>query len=65
MNVKVFVDTNVLVYSRDISEVRKQAKAMQWMTRLWETRQHEGHQSIPGGSRTVGALGMTHHFSLV
>lgn len=39
MNVKVFVDTNVLVYSRDISEVRKQAKAMQWMTRLWETRQ--------------------------
>lgn len=36
---KVFVDTNILVYSRDASEVRKQAKAMEWMTRLWETRQ--------------------------
>lgn len=38
MNDKIFVDTNVLVYSRDVSEARKQAKAMEWMARLWETR---------------------------
>lgn len=35
---KVFVDTNVLVYSRDASEPTKQAQAMAWMTHLWETQ---------------------------
>ena len=31
----VFVDTNVLVYSRDASEPPKQRQAMAWMARLW------------------------------
>jgi len=35
---KVFVDTNVLVYSRDTSEPQKQAQAMDWMTHLWKTQ---------------------------
>ena len=35
---KVFVDTNVLVYSRDTSEPQKQAQAMAWMTHLWKTQ---------------------------
>ena len=38
MPVKVFVDTNVLVYSRDASEPRKQRRAMAWMAHLWNTR---------------------------
>ena len=36
MSVNVFVDTNVLVYSRDASEPVKQQQAMAWMTRLWQ-----------------------------
>jgi predicted nucleic acid-binding protein len=35
---RVFVDANVLVYSRDASEPKKQARAMAWMTHLWETQ---------------------------
>jgi len=31
----VFVDTNVLVYARDIAEPAKQAQAEAWMRRLW------------------------------
>lgn len=38
MTAKVFVDTNVLIYSRDASEPMKQAQALAWMTRLWDTR---------------------------
>jgi predicted nucleic acid-binding protein len=38
MNAKVFVDTNVLVYSRDASEPQKQAQAMAWMVHLWRTK---------------------------
>jgi predicted nucleic acid-binding protein len=34
---KVFVDTNILVYSRDASEPRKQKQAIAWMKHLWET----------------------------
>ncbi len=34
----IFVDTNVLVYSRDASEPRKQKQAMAWMEELWTTR---------------------------
>ena len=34
----VFVDTNVLVYSRDVSEAQKQKQAMAWMTHLWAER---------------------------
>ena len=33
-----FVDTNVLVYSRDASEPQKQPQAMAWMKYLWENR---------------------------
>ena len=35
MTDKVFADTNVLVYSRDSSEVEKQKQAVAWMTHLW------------------------------
>ena len=38
MTDKVFVDTNVLVYSRDASEPRKQKQAMAWMAKLWEAQ---------------------------
>ena len=38
MTAKVFVDTNVLVYSRDASEPQKQALSMAWMAHLWSTR---------------------------
>ncbi|MEJ2392871.1 MAG: PIN domain-containing protein [Gammaproteobacteria bacterium] len=38
MTAKVFVDTNVLVYSRDASEPQKQELAMAWMAHLWRTR---------------------------
>ena len=38
MNGKVFVDTNVLVYSRDASEPEKQTQAMAWMTHLWHEK---------------------------
>ncbi len=34
----VFVDTNVLVYSRDTSEPGKQKQASAWMQHLWSTR---------------------------
>ena len=34
----VFVDTNVLVYSRDGSEPVKQKQALAWMTFLWNKR---------------------------
>jgi len=35
MNDRVFVDTYVLVCTRDASESTKQKQAMEWMTRLW------------------------------
>lgn len=38
MSAKVFVDTNVLVYWRDLSVPEKQAKAAAWMAFLWENR---------------------------
>jgi len=38
MTDKVFVDTNVLVYSRDGSEGDKQEQALAWMTHLWNER---------------------------
>ncbi|MDH3524391.1 MAG: PIN domain-containing protein [Acidobacteriota bacterium] len=34
----VFVDTNVLVYSRDASEPAKQARAAAWLEELWRSR---------------------------
>lgn len=38
MAAEVFVDTSLLVYSRDASEPPKQAQAMVWMRHLWNTR---------------------------
>jgi predicted nucleic acid-binding protein len=38
MNAKIFVDTNVLVYSRDASEPEKQRQAMSWLSHLWMER---------------------------
>ena len=38
MAVKVFVDTNVLVYSRDASEPPKQVQATAWMRHPWNIR---------------------------
>ena len=38
MSVKVFVDTNVLLYSRDASEPEKQQLAMAWMKHLWASQ---------------------------
>lgn len=38
MSDKVFVDTNVLVYSRDAAEPEKQRQAMAWMEQLWTSR---------------------------
>jgi predicted nucleic acid-binding protein len=35
MTDRFFVDTNLLVYSRDASEPEKQQKATKWMTQLW------------------------------
>jgi predicted nucleic acid-binding protein len=37
MNGSIFVDTNVLVYSRDASKLRKQTQAAEWISHLWRT----------------------------
>lgn len=38
MAADIFVDTNVLVYSRDASEPAKQTQAHAWLEHLWRTR---------------------------
>jgi predicted nucleic acid-binding protein len=38
MNDKVFVDSNILVYCRDLSEPEKRDRSMAWMEHLWRTR---------------------------
>ncbi len=35
MSANIFVDTNVLVYTRDASKLEKQAQAAEWMGYLW------------------------------
>ena len=35
MSAKVFVDTNVLVYSRDTAQLDKHTRASEWMRQLW------------------------------
>ena len=47
MGGETFVDTNVLVYSRDASELEKHQKARAWMAHLWTTRQAFG-DAVPG-----------------
>ena len=44
MNALYFVDTNVLIYSRDASEPEKQPRAYEWLTALW--RHRRGRMSI-------------------
>lgn len=34
---EVFVDTNVLVYARDVADAQKQASAAEWMAYLWRS----------------------------
>jgi predicted nucleic acid-binding protein len=36
--VRVFVDTNVLVYARDRTDEEKQRRALAWVASLWEHR---------------------------
>ena len=38
MSAKCFVDTSILVYTRDSSEEEKQVIAKQWMAYLWKAR---------------------------
>ena len=38
MVAKVFVDSNLLVYSRDTSEPQKNKLAIAWMSHLWNMR---------------------------
>jgi len=38
MNATSFVDTNVLVYSRDANAGDKQVRALAWLERLWKGR---------------------------
>lgn len=38
MKDRIFVDTNVLVYSRDASEPLKQEQALHWIAHLWEEK---------------------------
>lgn len=44
MSVRVFVDTNILVYPRDQSEAEKQGIALAWLRVLWQ--QHSGRLSF-------------------
>jgi len=37
MNGDIFVDTNVLVYSRDASNIDKQTLASEWISHLWKS----------------------------
>ena len=44
MTEKFFVDTNVLVYVYDVSQLTKSAVAVEWITRLW--REQSGRTSV-------------------
>ena len=37
MNGSIFIDTNVLLYSRDASKLEKQAQAAEWVSHLWKS----------------------------
>lgn len=38
MTATVFVDTNVLVYARDLADRSKNERALEWLAVLWEAR---------------------------
>jgi predicted nucleic acid-binding protein len=44
----VFVDTNILVYTRDAAAVRKQAAAVEWLQRLWVERRCRTSMQVLG-----------------
>ncbi len=44
MSGRVFVDTNILVYARDLGQPAKQSIASRWIASLW--RQRQGRLSI-------------------
>lgn len=44
MTAPVFVDTNVFVYARDARDAAKQARAAEWIARLW--RERSGRTSV-------------------
>ena len=44
MTAPVFVDTNVFVYARDVTEPPKQARAAAWLAYLW--REQSGRTSV-------------------
>ena len=39
MTAPVFVETNVLVYSRDARDAAKHERAREWVGFLWDTKQ--------------------------
>ncbi len=39
MTEKVFVDSNVLIYSKDLAVSKKHTQAFEWMEYLWNSRQ--------------------------
>ena len=38
MSVRVFVDTNILLYARDAGQAAKQPVALAWLSALWQLR---------------------------
>lgn len=46
MTVTLFVDTNVLVYSRDSRDADKQERAHEWLDFLWEARRGRLSQQV-------------------
>jgi hypothetical protein len=61
---KVFVDTNVLVYTRDACEPQEQKRAMGWMSHLWNLRTGRLSFQVPQGyyeySRAPTINGLLH-----
>src|SRR5258706_6333334 len=46
MSVRCFVDASVLLHARDPRDPLKQARAAEWLERLWQQR--SGRTSVPG-----------------
>ncbi len=46
MTAPVFVDTNVLVYARDVSDAAKHARARAWLEMLWAHRLGRLNQQV-------------------
>lgn len=46
MTAPVFVDTNVLVYFRDVRDAAKRERAREWMAFLWDTKRGRVSQQV-------------------